>query len=129
MLILGMGLTLLFAQTFKLHLHAQNVADAGVQVAEVHLALGMHAPAHLQTSDSSDKDHAHNVEINISADSFAAKIKLLNLFALLFVVLAILHCALSLCCVRILRTVDAMLASLHDFIQPPLRAPPHPDNT
>ncbi|MBN4080296.1 hypothetical protein JYT31_01390 [Beggiatoa alba] len=128
-LILCLGVTLLFGQTFKLHMHIQHdditsSANAGY-IIEVHAAFSQRDAVYDSLYKKDAQDHHHPAEIDIGSSGFVSKTKLLNPFVLLFSIISILLCVPQLYLFRRKPDFKTERPLSYYLLHPSLRAPPH----
>jgi len=125
-LIVCLGTALLFGQAFKSHMHIQHdgvTSSASTHIIDVHAVLTSHDVSYDKHHSEVD-NHPHSTEIDVSVDSVATKIKLLNSIVLLFLVASIFLCIPLLRSIRIFAKHKTKLTSPNFLLSPPLRAPP-----
>ncbi len=126
-LIACLGLSLLFAQTFKSHMHIQhdeNHSSAATEhIIDIHVSSAVHDSQHDTDIQFADQDHHDTIVIEAGTSSFVKKAGLLNPFIFLFVISFILSVPRLL---RYRRNRDTEIVRPQYFylFHPPLRAPP-----
>jgi len=125
-LIICLGITLLFGQAFKFHMHIQHESvpsSTTAHIIGVHASSSLHGMSHNTHHEETGNQH-HAAEIDISLDSVATKIELLNSIVLLFLVASIFLCVPLLRSFSIFAKHKTKLTSPNFLLYPPLRAPP-----
>lgn len=122
-----LSIVLLFAQTFKLHMHIHHdgipsFATAG-HIVDVHLASSPHDTTY-DTRHQDDIQHHHVAEIDISASSFMTKTDLLNPFMLLMLTVCIFLGAPQIRRIYRKDVAKTKRPPRYYLLHPPLRAPP-----
>ena len=124
-LIACLGITLLFGQVFKLHMHIQHdgaPASAG-HVVDVHAAFSLHDTTY-DTHHQDDNQNHHPADIKVSPDSVVKKTQFFNPIVLLFLIAGVILCVPRLQRIRSRYIIKTKLDSLYYLLYPPLRAPP-----
>ena len=129
-LILGLGIAILLAQTFKLHMHLQHdehpASTATSHKMSAHMVLSLHDTPHdihHDTHHDGAQDH-HSAGIEVSSSGFIKKMEVLNPFVFLTFIVSLFLCASY---VRFFpKTYTSKIERPPNYylLHPPLRAPP-----
>ena len=126
-LIACLGVLLLFAQTFKSHMHIQHDENHSsatiVLIVDIHVSSVAHNSEHDTHNQFAAQDHHGAIEIDSGSSSFVKKAGLSSPFVFLLVISFILSVPRL---IRRRRKHDAKTdrPPIFYLIHPPLRAPP-----
>jgi len=123
LLVLCLGLTLIFSQSNRLHMHLQHddhSSNASGHVINVHMSKLLHD---INLVDHKDDDHSTAIDIN--PDNLVKKTNSLNPLVLILLYIGLFLYIPRLICLPRQRLYQILFTPCYYFIQPPLRAPPN----
>ena len=125
--IICLSVTLLFGQTFKLHMHPQHEdthkSVSTEHIVNVHVASLSH-DLQLESHHQKDTQNHHAAEINVNPDSVVKKINSINPIILLFLIFSIVLSVPRLWFFHRWSPFKTKLKFLYYLLHPPSRAPP-----
>lgn len=128
--IVCLSITLLFSQTFKVHMHIQHdesVSETSQKhIVDVHVDVGssLHNSSHNTHHQDDFLDHQYHAEVDVSTDSFVKKVGLSNLSVLLFFIIGFILLTPRLQSISRRYILKIKPISFYYLLLPPLRAPP-----